>query len=125
MTELPGFTAKQAAFVVEYAQSGNVTKASAAAGVARGTAYNWLAKREIMDAIQQMRDNAISNAWSSLSAGLQGAVDTVRGVLVSDVTTTNNKLRAAELIISQVQILTENREIVERLDRLEGVLDAQ
>lgn len=119
-----GFTEQQVVFISEYAATANVSRAAAAAGISRGTAYSMLAKREVTDAIQQMRNQAMSNAWTSLAAGLQSAVDVVKAVLDSDDTTTNSKLRAAELIINQVQILTENREIVERIDRLEEMIDA-
>lgn len=121
-TTLQGFTEKQAVFVAEYAASNNVSRAAAAAGVSRGTAYSWLAKREFMDAIQEWRSRAMVSAWGSLSAGLQDAIDTVREVLTNDNTATNAKLRAAELIINQSRMLTEEQEIIARLDRLEDTL---
>lgn len=122
MDALQDFTAKQAKFIVEYAVSDNMTKACKAAGVSRGTGYSWMAKREFIQAIQQLRSQSITAAWTSLSAGLQIAVDTVKGVLASDTATTNAKLRAADMIINQAQVLLERQEIIARLDRLEGVL---
>lgn len=121
-TALQGFTARQAAFIVEYAASDNMSRACAAAGVCRGTGYSWLAKREFIDAVQQTRSQAVSSAWTSLSAGLQAAVDTVVGVLNSSTATTNAKLRAADMIMTQAQMLLEKQEIIARLDRLEGTI---
>ena len=119
---LQNFTAQQAAFVAEYAASDNMSQACAAAGVSRGTGYAWMAKREFMEAVADMRSRAIAGAWTSLSAGLQEAVDAVRGVLTSETTTTNAKLRAATIIIDQAQILLEKQEIIDRIDKLEGML---
>ena len=114
-----GMTKPQVAFAMEYAQSNNMTKACSAADLSRVTGYAWLKKSIIMDAIQELRARAMADAWTSLSAGLSAAVDTVKAVLDSDATTTNNKLRAAELIITQAQALLEKQEIIARLDRLE------
>ena len=119
-----GFTEQQLVFISEYAATANVSRAAVAAGVSRGTGYAWLAKREFMDAVQELRSRAATDAWTSLAAGLQDAVDVVRSVLTSDTATTNAKLRAADMLINQVQILTENREIVERIAKLEDMIDA-
>lgn len=120
---LHDFTAQQATFVAEFAGSDNMSRACSAAGVSRGTGYAWMAKREFMEAVADMRSRAIASAWTSLSAGLQEAVDAVRGVLTSETTTTNAKLRAATIIIDQAQVLLEKQEIIDRIDKLEGMLD--
>lgn len=122
MDALQGFTVKQAIFITEYAKTDNMTQACAAAGINRGTGYNYMAKREYQHAVQEIRNRAVASAWTSLSAGLQTAVDTVMDVLNSDTATNNVRLRAAELIINQARILTEEQEIIARLDRLEVAL---
>lgn len=122
MDILQNFTEGQTAFIAEFAASDNMSRAAAAARVSRGTGYAWMAKREFIEAVVDIRGRAINGAWISLSAGLQDAVDTVREVLVSETTTTNAKLRAATIIMEQAQVLLEKQEIITRLDRLEGAL---
>lgn len=122
MNDLDNFTEQQAKFVTIFAATDNMSRACAGAGITRSTGYAWMAKPEYQQAVQQMRSQTIASAHTSLLAGLEDAVAAVRDVLTSENVTTNNRLRAAELVIAQAQILLEKQEILARLDRLEGTI---
>lgn len=123
MNMLQAFTEQQLIFITEYAKTENMSAACTAAGINRGTGYNWIAKQDYKQAVEDIRRQMLSKAWGALSARLQLAVDTVVEVLQSDTATNNTKLRAAELIINQTRILTEEQELLARLDRLEAFVE--
>lgn len=122
MNELENFTEQQAKFLTVFAATDNMSRACSNAGITRNTGYAWMAKAEYQQAVQQIRSKTIASAHTSLLAGLEDAVAAVRNVLTSENVTTNNRLRAAELVIAQAQVLLEKQEILTRLDKLEGLI---
>ena len=123
--KIAGLTTKQSTFLIEYAKSDNIAQACRTAGINRSTGYKYLANEDFQLSLQQMRTKIVNAAWTKLSSNLEFAVSKVVDVLNDPNATTNAKLRATELIFNYTSRFSDNRDILSRMERLEGNLNAE
>lgn len=123
--KIAGLTTKQSTFLLEYAKTDNLTQACRVANINRSTGYAYLEKEEFQIALQQVKTKIVNAAWTKMSSSLELAVQKVVDTLNDPKTTTNAKLRAAELIFSYTSRYADSREIVARMERLEELLGAE
>ncbi|MEG0894107.1 MAG: hypothetical protein RSE93_00195 [Oscillospiraceae bacterium] len=123
--KIAGLTTKQSIFLIEYAKTDNLAHACRAANINRSTGYAYLEKEEFQLALQQAKAKIVNAAWTKMSSSLELAVEKVVDTLNDTKTTTNARLRAAELIFNYTSRYADSREIVARMERLEELLDAE
>lgn len=122
---IAGLTTKQSLFLMEYAKTDNLSQACRAAGINRSTGYRYLQNEDFQYALQQMRTKIVNTAWTKLSSSLETAVDKVVDILDDPKATINAKLRATELIFNYASRYADSRDIIARMERIEGELDAE
>jgi hypothetical protein len=110
---------------MEYAKTDNLSQACRAAGINRSTGYRYLQNEDFQYALQQMRTKIVNTAWTKLSSSLETAVDKVVDILDDPKATINAKLRATELIFNYASRYADSRDIIARMERIEGELDAE
>lgn len=122
---IAGLTTKQSLFLMEYAKTDNLSQACRAAGINRSTGYRYLQNEDFQLALQQMKTKIVNAAWTKLSSHLETAVDKVVDILDDPKATINARLRATELIFNYASRYADNRDIIARMERIEGALDAE
>jgi len=123
--KIPGLTTKQSVFLIEYAKEDNLTQACKAAKINRSTAYKYLENEDFQLALKQMKTKIINSAWTKMSSNLETAVAKVVDIMEDPNTTTNAKLRAAELVFTYSSRYQTVKEIEERVEILEGQQNAE
>jgi len=123
--KIAGLTTKQSTFLIEYAKTDNIAQACRTAGINRSTGYKYLENEDFQLVLQQMRTKIVNAAWTTLSSNLEVAVAKVVDILNDPQATVNAKLRATELIFNYTSRYTDNRDIISRMERLEGSLGAE
>jgi hypothetical protein len=113
-------TPRQNKAIEALTQTGQVTQAAAAAGVARKTVYQWLRQ----DVFIQALDLATSEALAELSRQLVAlgslAADTLRGAMEDTEATPAARVRAADITINRLLQLRQLVDLEERVSRLEA-----
>lgn len=122
---IAGLTTKQSLFLMEYAKSDNLSQACRAAGINRTTGYRYLQNEDFQAALKDMRSKIVNAAWTKLSSHLETAVEKVVGVLDDPKASVNARLRATELIFNYASRYADSRDIVARMERIEGALNAE
>lgn len=122
---IAGLTTKQSLFLMEYAKTDNLSQACRAAGINRSTGYRYLQNEDFQLALQQMKTKIVNAAWTKLSSHLETAVEKVVDILDDPKATINARLRATELIFNYASRYADNRDIIARMERIEGALDAE
>ncbi|HMN28797.1 MAG TPA: hypothetical protein PKE45_11660 [Caldilineaceae bacterium] len=98
--------------------TGNMTQAAAAAGIHRSTLYKWTKDDSFIGALREAEAEAVA-ALSRTLAGLgASAGDALRAALQPDVKITV-RLRASEIVVTNLLRLRELVEIERRLAALE------
>lgn len=123
--KIAGLTTKQSIFLVEYAKTDNLAHACREAGINRSTGYKYLESEDFQIALQQMKEKIVNAAWTKLASSLDKAVANVVDILGDPKATVNARLRATELIFNYTSRYTDSRDIIARMERLEGCLDAE
>lgn len=123
--KIAGLTLKQSTFLAEYAKTDNLSHACKMAGIHRSTGYRYIENQDFKDALHQMKTKIVNAAWTKLTNSLEEAVTKVVEILNDPKTTTNAKLRATELIFNYTSHYTDNRDIINRMERLEDNISAK
>lgn len=122
---ISGLTVKQSTFLIEYAKTDNLSHSCKVAGINRSTGYKYLEQEDFQFALEQIKTKIVNSAWTKLSSNLEVAVDNLIKILKDPKTSVNGRLRATELIFNYTSRYTDNREIVERMERLEENINAK
>lgn len=122
---IAGLTAKQSAFLIEYAKTENLSQACRVANINRTTGYRYLKNEDFQAALEQMKTKIVNAAWTKLSSQLEKAVDRVVAVLDDPKASVNAKLRATELIFNYAARYADSRDILSRMERLEDIINAE
>lgn len=123
--KIAGLTTKQSAFLIEYAKTDNLSQACRVANINRSTGYKYLENEDFRLALEEMKTKIVNAAWTKMSSSLESAVAKVVDIMEDPNTTTNAKLRAAELVFTYSSRHNEGREIIARMDRLEELFNAE
>ena len=99
--------------------SGDVSKAAAAAGVSRETLYKWLKQSAFSNAIREAESEALESLSRALVSLGEKAAAALGGILEDSGALDSSKLRAAEIVLSNLMRLRELVEIEKRIDILE------
>ena len=113
-------TERQKEFLIEYANSNNISKACKAVGISRTTAYEYLKNENFCRALTEFRKSNVTSAWYLLSSNLETAVNRLVEILNSKNTTTNAKLRAIQLLFEYTEKYQDRVEIIDRVKALEA-----
>lgn len=101
----------------------DVAAAATAVGVSRVTLYTWLVKAEFKAALDTSSGLALENVSRGLVALSTAALDTLRQVLDDPNTPAGVKIRAAEVILSNLLKLRVEIELERRILALEERVD--
>lgn len=117
-------TSRQIKAIEALTQTGQVTAAADAAGVARKTVYQWLRQ----DVFIQALDRATSESLSELSRQLVAlgslAADTLRGAMEDPEATPAARVRAADIVYNRLLQLRHLVDLENRVSRLEAGNDS-
>ena len=114
-------TDKQEILMDALLHSPDVSKAAKTAKVSRATVYRWLADDDFAAELKQKRNAMLDSAIESVKGHSVRAADTLAAMLVSK----DERLRrmaAKDLLDYSFKIL-EGRDVLERLEAIEGRLD--
>lgn len=117
VTEL---TPKQAQAVRSLLAKPSINEAAKDAGVNVRTVYRWLEEPSFSQALTKAQDQAIDAAARGLVGLTEKAIGVVEGVLDDPTGHPATKLRAADLVLSNMLKLVELRNLSERIAALEA-----
>jgi len=115
-------TAKQTRALACLLAGASVPAAAEAAGCSKQAIYNWLEKPEFRTALNEAQSEAIVRLSRVLINLGTEAVDTLGRVLRDEKTPPAVRVRAAEIVISNLLSLRENVEFENRLTDLEAAI---
>lgn len=116
-------TPRQVKALASYLDTGDVTQASAAGGVNRSTFYRWTNEDSAFQAaITEAEAKALALLSGRLVSLAKKATDTIESVLDSKTATTAQRLRAADIVLSN---LLRVRELVVLEGRIKALEEAQ
>lgn len=101
-------------------------EAAEAAGVGRRTLTRWLSEDEVFNAaLDAAGDQAIREAVSNLAGDAASAARTLAAIHKDETISAAVRVRAARAVLTEVLKLREQRELAERVARLEELLNEQ
>jgi len=118
-----GLSQRQKNFIHIYLEAKTIEEACRTAKVAKGTVYNWMKDPLFQRELEQQREGLIKTAFHRLTVYLDRAIITYVNLLASE----NEAIRkgTAEGIIDRFAKLREQKDIMDRLERLEDVMQKQ
>jgi hypothetical protein len=118
-----GLSQRQKTFIHVYLEAKTLEDACRNAKVAKGTVYNWMKDPLFQRELEQQRDELIRTAFHRLTVYLDRAIVTYVNLLTSE----SEAIRkgTAEGIIDRFAKLREQKDIIDRLERLEDVMHKQ
>lgn len=114
---------KRTRAIVALLSTPNLVAASEASGVTERTLRRWMKREDFRAALAEAEAEALDAATRRLT-GIQGkALEVIEKALEAE--SLSLRLRAAQLAMEYLLKLRVLRSVEERLERLEGVLDAE
>lgn len=111
---------RQVKALASYFDTGDVSQATSAAGVNRSTFYRWVNEDPLFQAaMAEAEARALAFLSGRLVSLAKKATDTIEAVLDSKTATTAQRLRAADIILSNLLRVRELVTLEERLTALE------
>lgn len=116
-----GLTPLQHKAVLALLEKPTVTEAARVAGVHRATLYKWLREEpEFQAAHREARREVLRHVAARLQQISGEAVETLREVMSDKTQQGASRVGAARTVLDYAVKATEQQEVIERLDRLEG-----
>lgn len=112
---------RQRKFLELYVAHGSLRRASRESGVPLSTCQRWLRDPQFRSALREAQHVALDEVLARLRALAHAAVDTLEGVMASE-SSAAARLRAAELVLSNLTRLSELLELEGRVAALEAQL---
>ena len=100
--------------------NGNITAAAGECGVSVRTLHRYLKHPDFRNELQTARGQALNLALNRLSGGAKQAVDTLLTITASEKTPAAVRVQAASQILAHVTRLTEQIDLIERIEKLEA-----
>jgi len=97
-----------------------VKQASASIGVPETTIYTWLRKPAFKAEYERRKKELVDNTRSYLQVKLQEATSTIYEIMMNDEVPSQTRLNAARTMFEYCHKLTEQADIIARLDELES-----
>lgn len=101
----------------------NNVQAAAACGITREQLYRRIRAPAFKDKMREARAEILENATRALQTATSGAVDTMVSIMQDKANSAQVRLNASESIIRNCLRMTEQNEILQRLDELEARMD--
>ena len=102
-----------------------IEQAAKQAGLSKRTIYRYLADDSFKTELRALQDRTINAAVAALSGLAGDAIQVLRDALTDDDATMATRVRAAIAVLDQAIKLTELRDLIERVERLEQERDTQ
>jgi phage terminase small subunit len=126
MNDPESLTAKQLQFVTALAQGRTTVDAAKDTQISEATAWRWLKQPAIQFALQQARNEMLDEAFHILRLGVKKSISALAKHITADVEpTASSQIAAAHLwlkfaleIHKASELEMQNKELIERLDRL-------
>jgi DNA-binding MurR/RpiR family transcriptional regulator len=116
-------TAKQEAALVALLAHGTIDAAYEAAGVSKSTMWRFLQDAAFQSRYRGMRRQLVESAIGQLQAGCTKAVTVLCEVAEDKQASASARVAAARTIIEQSLRAVELEDVIERVERLEGLLE--
>ena len=110
--------AKQRRCIEALVITGDVTQAAAAGNVARKTVYQWLKSADFREALKEAEADALDNLSRRLVSLADKAASVLETVLDDKKASNSQRLRASEIVLSN---LLRMRELIDHEERLAAV----
>lgn len=125
MTDAENLTDKQLKFIDLYFKEPDIKVICKELNITRQTYYNWLKDDNVKDAINKMRVDTLQNTSIFLQDNLKTCSNKLMDIINSDNTTPQVKINAINSVFSNCYKLTEQVDILTRLDEIEDRLSKE
>ena len=88
-------------------------------GISESTMYRWLEKEDFLEAMREARQQATKQAFAKLQKGTSRMVDVLFSIAEDQMAPHSARVSAAKSVLDAVIKVTEDEEIICRLNRLE------
>lgn len=116
---------KMRAFLNAYMTCSTVEGAARAAGIGKTTAYKYLKDPEFTQAVRDIQGEGMANAGRYLSQQLAHCSEILLEIIDSPKTAPAVKVQAINAVFANHRAITENVEIMERLEALEQLQEGR
>lgn len=113
-------TPKQDAALTALLTYGTVTAAAKQANVGERTLHTWLKEDDFRTELQRRQNEVVDAGYRLLTAGVAGAVATMRAIVDDANAPAATRLRAAEMIVANLLKWREQTDLVERMAAMEA-----
>lgn len=116
---------KQTAFLKAMLEESTITKAAAAAGINRKTAYRYLQSPDFQQELNRRRSEAISDTVRYLQGKLALCNETLIAIIENPDTGNQIKINACNSVYANCKAMTETAEIIARLEQIEKLIGSE
>jgi len=121
----PELSPRQHRFVAAMMVARTVAEAAASVGVTERTAYKYLARREVKQALSDALDQAMSQATRLVVGSMADALETLQRIHTDEEAPSGSRVAAARAILASGPQLREALDIAERVAELEAKLQQE
>jgi hypothetical protein len=102
----------------------HVRAAAKKAKISSRTAYRYLERRAFQEAHRKARREVVWSAVTTVQAAAGEAVETLRDIMKDPLSPVPSRVTAAKAVLETAFKAVELEDVIERLDRLEGEMEA-
>lgn len=110
-------------FLNAYIVSGTVEEAAKVAGIGRSTGYKYLHEPDFDAALAEQRKDMTKSATSFLTSKMRMCAEKLVDLVESDSTPANVKVQAIQTVFGNVSKMTDQLDIMKRIEQLEAEKD--
>ena len=125
MIDADNLTDKQLKFIELYFKEPDINTICKKLNITRPTYYNYLKDEDVKDAINKMRVDILQNTSIYLQDNLKTCSNKLMDIINDDKTSPQVKINAINSVFNNCHKLTEQVDILTRLDEIEGRLSKE